>query len=144
MWFEAIFELSINLDKSKLIPIERVENLEELALEFGCKVGAFPSSYMGFPLGVSFTFVVAWDKVEKRFCKKLVYVEKIVYFQRWETYTKSEHSFYYTYLFHVLVLHSKDNQVEVRIDSKGFSLRMAGLKAETSFGKVGHCLLKQK
>ncbi|RVX13412.1 hypothetical protein CK203_020908 [Vitis vinifera] len=49
--FEAMSKLSINLDKSKLIPIERVENLEELALEFGCKVGALPSSYMGFPLG---------------------------------------------------------------------------------------------
>ena len=140
MWFEAIFELSINLDKSKLIPIERVENLEELALEFGCKVGAFPSSYMGFPLGASFTFVVAWDKVEKRFRKKLVYVEKVVYFQRWEAYTKSEHSFYYTHLFHVLVLHSKDSQVEVRIDSKEFSLGRAGLRAETSFDKVGHFL----
>ena len=72
MWFEAISELSINLDKSKLMPIERVENLEKLALEFGCKVGALPSSYLGVPLGAPFKSMVVWDGIEERSCKKLV------------------------------------------------------------------------
>ena len=35
MWFEAISGLRVNLDKSELIPVGRVENVEELAEEFG-------------------------------------------------------------------------------------------------------------
>ena len=38
MWFEAISGLRINLDKSKILSVRRVENLEVLALEVGCKV----------------------------------------------------------------------------------------------------------
>ncbi|RVW24933.1 hypothetical protein CK203_079541 [Vitis vinifera] len=63
--------LSINLEKSELIPVGMVENVEGLALEFGCKVGALPSSYLGLPLGALFRSVVAWDGVEERFRKKL-------------------------------------------------------------------------
>lgn len=33
MWFKAISGLSINLDKSEIIPFEKVVNLEELAPE---------------------------------------------------------------------------------------------------------------
>ena len=35
MWFEAISGLRINLDKSEILPVGRVENLENLALEAG-------------------------------------------------------------------------------------------------------------
>ena len=49
MWFEAISGLRINLDKSEILPVGRVENLEALALEVGCKVGRLPSSYLGIP-----------------------------------------------------------------------------------------------
>ena len=44
MWFEVISRLRINLDKSKLITVEKGKILEKLALEFGCKVGVLPSS----------------------------------------------------------------------------------------------------
>ena len=71
MCFEAISGLNINLEKSELIPVGMVENVEGLALEFGCKVGALPSSYLGLPLGALFRSVVAWDGVEERFRKKL-------------------------------------------------------------------------
>ncbi|RVX20304.1 Protein chromatin remodeling 5 [Vitis vinifera] len=64
MWFEVIFGLRINLDKSEILPIGRVENLEELALELGCKVGKLPSLYLGLPLGVPHKSVVVWDGVE--------------------------------------------------------------------------------
>ena len=50
MWFEAISGLRINLDKSEILPVGRVENLENLALEAGCKVGRLPSSYLGYRL----------------------------------------------------------------------------------------------
>ena len=38
VWFEAISRLRINLEKSELIPVERVENLNVLLAERGCKV----------------------------------------------------------------------------------------------------------
>lgn len=42
MWFEANLRLSINLNKSKLIPVWRVNNVEDLAVELGHKVGLYP------------------------------------------------------------------------------------------------------
>ena len=39
MWFEAISGLRINLNASEFFPVRRVENVEELAKELGCKVG---------------------------------------------------------------------------------------------------------
>ena len=50
MWFEAISSLSINLNKSEILLV-RVENVEVLASELGCKVGTFPSTYLGLPFG---------------------------------------------------------------------------------------------
>lgn len=42
--------LKINLVKSKLIPIGRVENMEDMALNIGYKVGNPSSTYLGLPL----------------------------------------------------------------------------------------------
>ena len=39
-WFEAASGLRINLAKSVLIPVEEVDELEELAVELGCRLGA--------------------------------------------------------------------------------------------------------
>ena len=44
MLFEAISGLRVNLDKSELISMGRVENVKELAEEFGYKVGRLPST----------------------------------------------------------------------------------------------------
>ena len=63
MWFEAILGLKINLDKSELIPVGRVSNVMELAIVFGCKVGALPTTYLGLPLEAAHNSVVVWDKV---------------------------------------------------------------------------------
>lgn len=46
LWFEAILRLKINLKKSKLIPISRMD-VEELAFEIGFKVGGLSSTYVG-------------------------------------------------------------------------------------------------
>ena len=51
MWFEAMSDLRINLSKSGIIPIGLVDNVAELAMELGCGIGSFPSSYLGLPLG---------------------------------------------------------------------------------------------
>ena len=71
MWFEALSGLRINLDKSEILPVGRVENLELLALEVGCKVGRLPTSYLGIPLGANHKSVAVWDGVEERFRKRL-------------------------------------------------------------------------
>ena len=54
-----------------LISQGRVENVEELALDFGCKVQTLLSSYLGVPLGTLFVFAVVWNVVEERFYGKL-------------------------------------------------------------------------
>ena len=70
MWFEAISGLRINLDKSEILPVGRVDSLEELTLELGCKVGTLPSSYLGHPLGAPHK-LAAWDGMEERFRRRL-------------------------------------------------------------------------
>ncbi|RVW40194.1 Transposon TX1 uncharacterized 149 kDa protein [Vitis vinifera] len=71
MWFEAASGMRINLDKSELIPVGRVVDIDDLALDFGCKVGSLPSTYLGLPLGAPFKSVAMWDGVEERFRKRL-------------------------------------------------------------------------
>ena len=63
MWFEVIFGLRINLEKSALFLVGEVADVEVLALELGCKVGSLPTSYLGLPLGSPHKSVVAWDGV---------------------------------------------------------------------------------
>lgn len=48
------------------------------------------------------------------------------------------------YPFDVFILHSKDNQVEVGVDSRGFLMERRGPWVETSFSNVVYRLLKQK
>ena len=71
MWLEAVSGLRINLEKSELIPVGRVENIDDLAMEFGFRVGSLPSTYLGLPLGAPFKSVTIWDGVEKRFRRRL-------------------------------------------------------------------------
>ena len=71
MWFEAMSGLKVNLDKSEIIAVGRVENVEEVALEFGCKVSRLPSTYLGLPLGARFKEVATWDGAEERLRKRL-------------------------------------------------------------------------
>ena len=71
MWFEAVSGLRINLEKSELIPVGRVENIDDIALDFGCRVGSLSSTYLGLPLGAPFKTVSVWDGVEERFRKRL-------------------------------------------------------------------------
>ena len=59
------------MEKSELIPAGRVNDIEDLALELGCKVGSLSSCYLGLPLGTPFKSKVVWDSVEERFRKRL-------------------------------------------------------------------------
>ncbi|RVW23847.1 LINE-1 reverse transcriptase-like [Vitis vinifera] len=67
MWFKAVSGLRINLEKSELIPVGRVENIDDLTLKFGYRVGSLPSTYLGLPLGAPFKSISVWDGVEERF-----------------------------------------------------------------------------
>ena len=71
MWFEAISGLRINLNKSEIIPVGRIIDVDVLALELGCKLGALPSSYLGLPLGAPHNSVAMWNGIEEWFIKRL-------------------------------------------------------------------------
>ena len=71
MWFEAFSGLKINLNKSVIIPLGRVDNVELLAAELGCGVGSLPTTYLGLPLGAPHRAVGIWDSMEERFRKRL-------------------------------------------------------------------------
>ena len=45
LWFEALFELRINLEKSTILPVGRVEDPSSLAMELGCELASLPASY---------------------------------------------------------------------------------------------------
>ncbi|WJZ90143.1 hypothetical protein VitviT2T_009309 [Vitis vinifera] len=70
-WFEAASGLRINLAKSVLIPVEEVDELEELAVELGCRLGALPTVYLGLPLGAHHKASSTWDGVEERMRRRL-------------------------------------------------------------------------
>ena len=42
------------MEKSELIPVGDVPNLEELVKVLGYKVGALPTTYLGLPLGAPY------------------------------------------------------------------------------------------
>ncbi|RVX17539.1 hypothetical protein CK203_003885 [Vitis vinifera] len=70
-WFEAASGLRINLAKSVLIPVGEVDELEELAAELGCRLGALPTVYLGLPLGAHHKTSSSWDGVEERMRRRL-------------------------------------------------------------------------
>ena len=73
MWFEVISGLRINLDKSEIIPMGKVENLKVLALELERKVGKLPPIYLGLPLGAPHKSVAVWDGMEERLRRRLAF-----------------------------------------------------------------------
>ena len=70
-WFEVSSRLKINLDKSALIPMGAVENVNALATELGCRTGSLPSTYLRLPLGAPHKSVAVWDSIEERMHKRL-------------------------------------------------------------------------
>ena len=57
--------------KSEISPVEEVDEIYEMAVELGCKVGQLPSTYLGLPLGAPNKAGYVWDGVEERMRWKL-------------------------------------------------------------------------
>ena len=74
--FEAFSRLRIYLDKSAILPVGKVENLNQLANELGCRVGSLPSSYLGLPLGSKLNSSRVWEGIEEKFRRKRQYISK--------------------------------------------------------------------
>ena len=66
LWFEASSRLKINLDKSELIPVGDVNNLDALAAELGCQTRHLPTTYLGLLLGAAHKSVATWDNIEEK------------------------------------------------------------------------------
>ncbi|RVW20109.1 hypothetical protein CK203_111553 [Vitis vinifera] len=48
---KAISGLKVKMDKNEVIPVGRVDYLENIVSVLGCRIGKLPSSYLGLPLG---------------------------------------------------------------------------------------------
>jgi hypothetical protein len=65
----AISELKINLQKSELVTVGEVPNIEELAGILSCIISSFPMKYLGLPLGAPFKSRAIWGGVVERWKK---------------------------------------------------------------------------
>jgi hypothetical protein len=69
-WFEVVSGLRVNLQKSEMVPVGYVPNLEALVDVLGCKLSALPMTYLRLPLGAKFNSKMIWntiiEKIERR------------------------------------------------------------------------------
>ena len=59
------------LEKSEIVPIGEVNNLDALANILQCRVGNLPTKYLGMPLGTSFKIASIWNPILEKMEKKL-------------------------------------------------------------------------
>ncbi|RVX21578.1 hypothetical protein CK203_002332 [Vitis vinifera] len=77
----SVSGLRINLAKNEIIPIGEVEEVEEMAVELGCRVGQLLAVYLGLPLGAPNKAISRWDGVEEKVRRRLA-LRKDNIFQR--------------------------------------------------------------
>ena len=65
IWFKALLVLRIKLDKSELISIGKVTDVDSLTTELGCKVRKLPYIYLGLSLGASYGSEPVWDVISR-------------------------------------------------------------------------------
>ena len=71
VYFEAIFGLHINWNKSHLYPINVVPYMEHLSQTLGGVIGTLPSVYLGMPLGAKFGAIDIWNPIVEKYEKTL-------------------------------------------------------------------------
>ena len=75
--FQAVTGLKVNVRKSKMVPIEEVDNAHVLARLLGCRVGNLPMSYLGMPLGASHKSSSIWNPILEKFERRLARWKKL-------------------------------------------------------------------
>jgi hypothetical protein len=63
--------MRINLNKSELVPVVNVSDLEGLAAIMGCKMNHLPMTYLSLPLGANFKSKAIWDPILEKIERKL-------------------------------------------------------------------------
>ena len=58
--------LMVNVVKSEMVPIGKVNNVHALAKILGCRVGALPMTYLGMLLGASHKSPSIWNPFWKK------------------------------------------------------------------------------
>ena len=121
MWFEAMSGLKINLEKSELILVEDVSNLEEHAEILGSEAGSLPTTYLGLLLGAPHKSYRVWEGVEEHFQKRLaLWKRQNLSKNGRQTLIKNTLSSLPIY-FMFLLSNPKEGSCETRKDSEGFS-----------------------
>ena len=69
--FQAFTSLKANVGKSEIVPIGKVNNLDELANILHCRVGSFSMKYLVMLLGTSFKTTSIWNPILEKMEKKL-------------------------------------------------------------------------
>ena len=86
LYFEALLGLRINMDKSTIMPVAKVENLNQWACELGCRVGSLPSAYLGLPFGSKLNSSRVWEGIQEQFRRRLA-TWKRQYISKWGRHT---------------------------------------------------------
>jgi hypothetical protein len=102
-WFEIVSGFRINLEKSKLVFVGDVANIEDLVGLLGCKTNALPMKYMGLPLGARFKSLSHLGS----YCRKngtiVSWVEADVLIERWQASVDKKYHFKPTNKFLILI-----------------------------------------
>ena len=69
--FQAFTGLKVNVEKSEIVPIGEVSNIQTLANILQCKMGSLPMLYLGMLLGTSYKTASIWNPILERMEKKL-------------------------------------------------------------------------
>ena len=77
IWFEAVSGLKVNLDKSELVAVGAVRNMDLLVAVLGCKQGSLPMKYLDLPLGAKFKDKSIWNPILEKMERKLTSWKKL-------------------------------------------------------------------
>ena len=77
IWFEAVSGLKVNLDKSELVAVGAVHNMDLLVAVLGCKQGSLAMKYLGLPLGAKFKDKSIWNPILEKMERKLASWKKL-------------------------------------------------------------------
>ena len=65
-YLQAFTGLKVNVGKSEIVPVGKVNNLDALANILHCRVGSLPMKYLGMPLKTFFKTALIWNPFWRR------------------------------------------------------------------------------